>query len=77
MTKYKWTEIAEHTEMDDCWIVIEKKVFNVSEFLPKHPGGRWIILEYAGKDATPGFQKTIHSPIAIEMMADLYIGDLE
>jgi cytochrome b involved in lipid metabolism len=38
--------------MDDCWIIIHKKVINITRYLSKHPGGRWIILKYAGLDAT-------------------------
>jgi L-lactate dehydrogenase (cytochrome) len=52
-------------EVGDCWIVIEGSVFDVSEFMKRHPGGRWIILAQAGKDATEAFKKTIHSEIAI------------
>lgn len=76
MAKYKWEEIAKHTEQDDCWIVISNKVIDVTSFLKQHPGGRWIILEYAGKDATQAFQNTIHSEVALQKMYELYIGDV-
>ncbi len=33
----------------------------MTSFLPEHPGGAKIIMNYAGKDATPGFEP-IHSP---------------
>lgn len=55
MPKYNWEEIGKHTEQEDCWIVINNKVIDVTSFLKSHPGGRWIILEYAGKDATQAF----------------------
>jgi len=29
--------------------------------MTRHPGGRWIILAQAGKDASSAFRKTIHS----------------
>lgn len=75
MSKLTWDEISKHTEVGDCWIVIEGKVYDVSEFMKRHPGGRWIILEQAGKDATAAFRKTIHSEIAFEKLYELYIGD--
>lgn len=74
---YDWSEIQKHTEVGNCWLVIEKRVYDVSEFMVKHPGGRWIILGQAGKDATEAFKRTIHSEVAIEKMYDLYIGDLK
>lgn len=44
MPTFSWEEIKKHTEQEDCWIVVNKKVFDVTSFLKKHPGGRWIIL---------------------------------
>jgi len=35
------------------------------------------MLENAGKDATEALNKTTHSPIAEEIMWELYIGDVE
>lgn len=65
---YSWEEVQKHTEVGDCWIVIDSKVFDVSEFMVKHPGGRWIILEQAGKDASAAFRRTIHSEIAFDKL---------
>ncbi|CAG8521710.1 25566_t:CDS:1 [Gigaspora margarita] len=53
-------EIAKHNTYQDCWIIIYDKVYNLSKFLPEHPGGVGVILEQAGKDATLAFS-TIHS----------------
>jgi cytochrome b involved in lipid metabolism len=57
--------------------VIDGGVFDVSTFMTRHPGGRWIILAQAGKDASEAFRKTIHSEIALEQMSELYIGSLK
>ena len=77
MPNYFWSEINKHCEQGDCWIVIHSRVYNLSEYLPSHPGGRWIILKHAGKDATEAFEYTIHSPIAIEKMEELLIGEVD
>lgn len=63
--------------MDSCWIVFNKHIFDVTSYIKSHPGGRWIMLENAGKDATEALNKTTHSPIAEEIMWELYIGDVE
>jgi cytochrome b involved in lipid metabolism len=39
----------QHNTMDDCWIVIEESVYDISDFLSEHPGGAEILMEYAGK----------------------------
>jgi cytochrome b involved in lipid metabolism len=45
--------------------------------MKRHPGGRWIILAQAGKDATAAFLKTVHSEVAFDTMNELYIGELD
>lgn len=42
----------------------------------QHPGGEWIILEYAGRDATIAFHGTGHTKAAIAMLNDYLIGEL-
>lgn len=42
------SEIAKHTSSDSCWIVIHGRVYDVTGFLDKHPGGRSILLKQGG-----------------------------
>ncbi|KAF4664579.1 hypothetical protein FOL47_005066 [Perkinsus chesapeaki] len=49
---YTEEEVAKHTTKDDCWIIVNGMVYNVTDWLPKHPGGEAVILQYAGKDAS-------------------------
>lgn len=32
-------QVAVHNNPTDCWIVVDNKVWDVSQFLPEHPGG--------------------------------------
>lgn len=32
-------EIGKHATADDCWLVIDSTVWDLTEFAPKHPGG--------------------------------------
>ncbi|KAI1325499.1 FMN-dependent dehydrogenase-domain-containing protein [Xylariaceae sp. FL0255] len=63
------TEIAKHDSKDSCWVVIHGKAYDVTEFLPEHPGGMKIILKYAGKDATEEFDP-IHPPDTLDKYLD-------
>lgn len=49
---YSWEEIAKHKTADDCWVVLFGKVYDVTTFLPDHPGGTEAPLLLAGTDAT-------------------------
>ncbi len=31
--EYAWDEIKKHNSMTDCWVVVNNKVFDVTEFL--------------------------------------------
>eukprot|EP01112_Ceratiomyxa_fruticulosa_P003885 TRINITY_DN141_c0_g1_i4.p1 TRINITY_DN141_c0_g1~~TRINITY_DN141_c0_g1_i4.p1 ORF type:complete len:487 (-),score=90.18 TRINITY_DN141_c0_g1_i4:261-1721(-) len=51
-----WKELALHNTEDDCWVAVDGKVYDVSEWLNKHPGGKDIILMSSGRDVTNLFQ---------------------
>ena len=71
-------EIGEHNSKDDCWVIIHGKAYDVTEFLPEHPGGPKIILKYAGKDATEEFEP-IHPPDTLDkyLAKDKHLGDVD
>ncbi|KAF4691509.1 hypothetical protein FOZ60_015371 [Perkinsus olseni] len=69
-------EVAKHNTKEDCWVVINGQVLDVTEFLPDHPGGDLAILTFAGRDATNEFNM-IHPPDVIEKYAaDSILGPL-
>ncbi|KYN22777.1 Cytochrome b5, partial [Trachymyrmex cornetzi] len=43
----------------------------------QHPGGPELIDEYAGKDATSGFDEFGHSSDATKMLKKYLVGELE
>ena len=43
------------------------KVYDVTNYLETHPGGVGKIMEYAGRDATAGFEGTNHSLDAMKI----------
>merc|ERR1740124_124125 len=54
-------EVAKHTSKNDCWVILDGQVLDVTNFLGDHPGGELAILTFAGKDATEEFNM-IHPP---------------
>ena len=48
---YTWDEVVKHDKVNDCWLVIHGKVYDVTKWVPQHPGGK-IIYDGAGGDST-------------------------
>ncbi|KAM3145638.1 hypothetical protein pb186bvf_002184 [Paramecium bursaria] len=48
-------ELAQHSSPQDAWIAINSKVYDVTYYLDKHPGGRDKLLQGVGQDGTPLF----------------------
>lgn len=74
--KYTLSEVQQHSQLDDCWMVIFDKVYNITEFVYEHPGGDFILLEYAGRDATHPFLSSRHGSSAYKMLDKYWIGIL-
>ena len=68
-------EVAKHDKEDDCWIIINGKVYDITEWQLDHPGGDKI-LQKIGRDSTELFLAVEHSNDAYEMMKKYYIADL-
>lgn len=71
-------EVMSHNKINDCWIVLNGEVYDISSFIEKHPGGADRLLEVAGKDATTKFLQ-VHSTEVLNKMKShlLYIGKLK
>ncbi|TVY52121.1 Cytochrome b2, mitochondrial, partial [Lachnellula cervina] len=62
-------DIAKHNSRESCWVIVHGKAYDVTEFLPEHPGGPKIILKYAGRDATEEYEP-IHPPDTLDKYLD-------
>ncbi|CCE61855.1 hypothetical protein TPHA_0B01820 [Tetrapisispora phaffii CBS 4417] len=58
-------EVARHNKRDDCWVVINDSVYNLTDFIDSHPGGKNVIVANSGKDVTKLFEP-IHAPNVLE-----------
>ncbi|XP_068004230.1 acyl-CoA (8-3)-desaturase-like isoform X1 [Melanerpes formicivorus] len=77
---FTWEEIRTHNgrgQGREQWLVIDRKVYDVSKFSKRHPGGSRVISHYAGQDATDAFV-AFHSDKALvkKYLKSLLIGEL-
>ncbi|XP_041516811.1 acyl-CoA (8-3)-desaturase isoform X1 [Microtus oregoni] len=74
---FTWEEVAQHSEKKEPWLVIDRKVYDVSDFIRRHPGGHLVLYHYAGQDATDPFMAFhINKDLVRKHMNSLLIGEL-
>lgn len=69
-------DVAQHSTGTDCWLIIDGKVYDVTPYIPFHPGGRNEIVSLCGTDATSAFGGVGHSSGAQNLLQNYYVGDL-
>lgn len=74
-------DIVKHNNKKSCWVVMDKYIYDVTRFLPDHPGAFKILSKCCGKDCTKGYaDKGIdepHSKKSHKMRAKMLIGILK
>ena len=70
-------ELKKHNKASDCWIAVHGRVFDVTKFLPDHPGGGEVISALAGCEVTSEFEDIGHSDSSRREAKDYFVGWLE
>lgn len=76
---YTSEDLSNHKTAASCWVSRHGKVYDISTFLPDHPGGEDVVLKYAGGsvDATmKDGEEHEHSEAAYDMMEEYLVGRL-
>ena len=75
-SNYTIEEVALHTTIDDIWLVIDQNVYDITDFIKEHPGGKDILLSFGGHDVTDFFHD-LHNPSVLKDIAENYkIGEI-
>jgi len=62
-----------------CYVSYRGSVYDITQFLPDHPGGDDIIMKYAGQDigyAMADENEHVHSRSAYDMLEEYKVGEL-
>lgn len=72
-------EIARHDRLEDCWIVIRGKVYDVTSYIDVHPAPRRTITDHCGEESTWAFEtkerERAHSQEAWELLDRYLVGE--
>lgn len=74
------SNLARHSSRTDCWIAYRNKVYDITTFLPVHPGGASTIAPFCG--TSNGFENAFtnqHGTSQVRRLAQegIYKGDLQ
>ena len=69
-------EVARHDHPNDCWVIVDGSVYDVTAFLDQHPGGSAALSKHGrgGCDVSAHFHRIGHSQSAKAKLASLRIG---
>ncbi len=73
--KFTAEEVAQHVFPDDAWLIIDRKVYDVTHYVEKHPGGDKI-LRNVGGDNSVEFRGPQHPTHVYETVERFLVGQL-
>ena len=68
-------DVAQHSDINDLWVVVSNNVYNLTDYVMYHPGGD-IIARDGGGDATRGFNGDQHPDKVWTTIRDFKVGTL-
>lgn len=78
VAEFTMEEVAAHADRSSCYSVIDGKVYDLTQWMSKHPGGAGNVLKICGKDGSMAFSgKHGDSASAKAVLPDYLIGDLK
>ncbi|KAJ1502233.1 fatty acid alpha-hydroxylase, partial [Coelomomyces lativittatus] len=73
-------ELQQHQTKSSCWVVHQHHVYDITSFLPDHPGGPELILEHLHQNMTQAMNNALiheHSESAYTLLSPFVIGVYE
>ena len=67
--KISLAELAMHNSRSDCWIAFEGQVYDITTFLPNHPGSAAVIIPYCGTSSE--FESAFNSQHGLSKVSKL------
>mmetsp|Transcript_5783 Transcript_5783/g.8134 ORF Transcript_5783/g.8134 Transcript_5783/m.8134 type:complete len:545 (+) Transcript_5783:74-1708(+) len=75
LKKYTVAEVAKHNSRESIWVIIDGRVYDLTRYIDKHPGGHLMIENMAGKDCTDAFANYHTARVYKHMLPPMLIGE--
>ncbi|GAA5999460.1 hypothetical protein JCM5350_001110, partial [Sporobolomyces pararoseus] len=74
MKVYTKEQVEQHKAIDQggIWLIVDNKVYDLSSFVDEHPGGKKVLLNSAGTDASSKFWQ-FHNEAILERVGSKYL----
>ncbi|GAA6010742.1 hypothetical protein JCM11491_002925 [Sporobolomyces phaffii] len=77
MKHYTLDQVQQHNSVDKrALVVIDQQVYDVTEFLDEHPGGKKVLLNAAGTDASDKFWQFHNKSVLEKVAKPLLVGTI-
>ena len=74
---YTLSEVSIHNSRESCWTIVNGKVYNLTSYIDRHPGGPNKIMQICGRDGTSLFEgQHGGDPKPESRLETLYLGEL-
>lgn len=77
MAKVSLDVLSQHKSKDSLWIAVDGKVYDITKFQDRHPGGAKILNKVGGTDATKHFVKFHPTDVLRILESSECVGELE
>jgi cytochrome b involved in lipid metabolism len=75
-TTYSFHEVSKHNTEESAWLLVGDDIFDVTEYLARHPGGKESILRKSGGIADCSEDFFFHSKRGRSLWKSCYIGKI-
>lgn len=75
-TRYTRAQVARHASTSNCWSIVEGKVYDLTQWVSRHPGGSEGIVEMCGGNGGEFLEEHARDAAARKVLAGYQIGVL-
>lgn len=75
--EYTRDEVSKNQTEDSLWVIVDHKVYDLTDFADAHPGGSIVLEQVAGQDATEAFYNLHRQEVLKQYDPKLCIGTIK